>query len=257
MELIRANKALGQNFLIDMNIRKKIITAMEIEAGDYVLEIGPGTGSLTELLLDMDVNLKVIEIDERAIQELEKLKTKRNFEIIQADVLKINFDNLFDNQRKVKLIGNLPYNISSQIIFKLFDNYQMFDLAVIMLQKEMARRLVAKKSTKDYGILTVNTELFSKTEILFDVSPNCFIPRPKVTSCISRLKLLDSNQFSKSELKEIQTLIKVAFNQRRKMLSNSLKSLVSDSNKAFEKFTNLRAENLSLADFIEIYQGNK
>lgn len=259
MELIKAKKSLGQNFLVDKNIAKKIVDSLNCNPDDIIIEIGPGTGALSEIIAPLCKELILIEIDQRAIEVLErKFENDSHVKIINADILVSNFEEILKeySDKKIKLLGNLPYYISSQIIFKIFDNWKYFDNAVIMVQKEFAQRLNAKMKTKDYGILTLAVALYGKAEILFNVPGTCFIPVPKVTSSVVKLSI--KPKYDEIDTKSIQQLIRVLFNQRRKVIKNNLSSLVSkeilyeisDSLKKVKiDVSKQRAEELVLQDF--------
>ncbi len=220
----RTKKSLGQHFLTDNNIIAKILKSVHATEGDRVIEIGPGTGALTKWLVQRHNDVHVIEVDQRAVEVL-----KENLDgltIHQIDVLKVDWKELISDSGETHVIGNLPYYITSQILFSLLESRHYFKEAILMMQKEVAQRLVASPSTKDYGILSVQTQLMSKPELLFDVSPNSFNPPPKVMSSVIRLT------FDKPELpcsdKTLKSVVRTAFNQRRKKLSNSLKPALGD-----------------------------
>ncbi len=254
LNLIQAKKSLGQNFLVDENIARKIVESLNIKENDFVIEIGPGTGALTRHLVKYNnIDLNLIEIDERAVEVLNKDFNLSNFKMINSDFLALDLTKIETNGRKIKIVGNLPYYISSQIIFKILENYKLFDKAVFMLQKEMAQRIISKHGNKVYGIMSVAVSLCGNSKIAFDVSPNCFIPKPKVTSSV--LEIL----FENKELNYFETIkiVKLAFNQRRKMLRNALNPILSniinyESNNIISQYLTKRAEQLSLEDFVKL-----
>ncbi|MDQ1267166.1 MAG: rRNA (adenine1518-N6/adenine1519-N6)-dimethyltransferase [Bacteroidota bacterium] len=284
MEQIKPKKSLSQNFLRDKNIARKIVEAADIKDDDTVIEIGPGTGALTEILLTKNIKLIAIEIDNRAIDYLSEkfpVSVYPNFTLIHSDIREYRIPPLQKGGRgdlssspplqkggrgdlKYKIIGNLPYNISSDILFWIFENSDVIDSAVIMLQKEVARRLSAKPRTKDYGILSVAAGLAGNSKTAFDVSPGCFYPKPEVTSSIVVINLNYTESIF-TEYKDIMKLVKAAFGQRRKVLSNSLRCYLSDIStldyhsvllKCKEDIFDLsskRAEELSKEDFINLY----
>lgn len=220
----RTKKSLGQHFLTDKNIIFKIIDAIVADEDDRVIEIGPGTGALTKWLSEKFSDLHAIEIDQRAVEVLEQ--EAPNITIHQKDVLKVNWADLVKSSGKNIVVGNLPYYITTPILFDLLENRSLFSEAILMMQKEVAERLVAEPSSKQYGILSVQTQLFCTPEILFDVSRNSFSPPPKVTSSVIRLKFDKPKlPFSDDTLKSV---VRTAFNQRRKKLSNSLKPVLGD-----------------------------
>lgn len=218
----RTKKSLGQHFLHDDNIIRKIADAVRAAEGDRVIEIGPGTGALTKILADRFPRTEVIEIDQRAVEVLQQELPE--LVIHQQDVLKMNWEDLLSPDEPNYVVGNLPYYITSPILFSVMDQRHLFEEAVFMMQKEVAQRLVAEPGTKDYGILSVQTQLMSSPEILFDVSRHCFSPPPKVTSAVVRLR------FDRPELpfrdETMKKVVRTAFNQRRKKLSNALKPLL-------------------------------
>lgn len=238
--------------MVDDNIARKIVSAVDINPGDTVLEIGPGHGSLTKFLVQKDCKLTAIEIDKSIAEELSGKFASLN--ILNTDFLEINLKEFYEN-RKIKIVGNIPYNITSQILFKLFDSRDIIDRAVIMMQKEVASRLTADSGTKDYGILAVNTQIFSTPKKLFNVPPTAFFPKPKVDSTVMSFKFDNEIELS-GNINHFRELLRAAFSQRRKTLRNSLKDF-------FEKYkidvskiqTNLsdRPEALSTKEFTKLY----
>ncbi|WP_428236271.1 16S rRNA (adenine(1518)-N(6)/adenine(1519)-N(6))-dimethyltransferase RsmA [Gracilimonas sp.] len=220
----RTKKSLGQHFLTDNTIIFKIIDAITAGKGDRIIEIGPGTGALTKWLLSGCDDVHAIEIDQRAVEVLkEKFDDLR---VHQNDILKVNWKEVIDPDKKNIVVGNLPYYITSPILFDLLEHRRLFTEATLMMQKEVAERLVADPSSKQYGILSVQTQLFCTPELLFDVSPQSFSPPPKVTSSVIKLTF-DKEPLSVSDEK-IKEVVRTAFNQRRKKLSNSLKPVLGD-----------------------------
>lgn len=218
----KPKKSLGQHFLKDPNMIEKIVNAVEAAKTDRIIEIGPGTGALTQLLLDRFEDVHAIELDERAAVHL-----KEEFPdliIHQQDVLKVNWSELKSETGGTHVIGNLPYYITSPILFSLLSNRYLFEDALLMMQKEVAERLVAETRTKAYGILSVQTQLMSSVEILFDVSRHVFSPQPNVDSAMVRLTF-DKGKLKCSE-KHMKQVVRTAFNQRRKKMSNALKPLI-------------------------------
>lgn len=220
----KTKKSLGQHFLIDKNIIFKIIDAIVADKNDRVIEIGPGTGALTKWLAKKFSNLHAIELDQRAVEVLEQEVS--NITIHQKDVLKIDWADMVDRSNKNVVVGNLPYYITTPILFDLLESRSLFSEAILMMQKEVAERLVAEPSSKQYGILSVQTQLFCTPEILFEVSRNSFSPPPKVTSAVIKLKF-DKPKLSFSD-ETLKLIVRTAFNQRRKKLSNSLKPVLGD-----------------------------
>lgn len=189
---------------------------------DRIIEIGPGTGALTKWLAEKFSDLHAIEIDQRAVEVLKQ--EIAHLTIHQKDVLKVNWNEMVDETKNNVVIGNLPYYITTPILFDLLEHRTLFSEAILMMQKEVAERLVASPSSKQYGILSVQTQLFCSPEILFDVSRNSFSPPPKVTSSVIKLRF-DKPQLPFSD-QTLKRLVRTAFNQRRKKLSNSLKPVL-------------------------------
>jgi 16S rRNA (adenine1518-N6/adenine1519-N6)-dimethyltransferase len=262
---IAPKKSLGQNFLTDKNIISKTVAELNLQSDDFVLEIGPGEGALTEYILAKTSNLLAVELDQRACEVLKQRFSNLpngELQIVNIDFLNFNFkDNLPDNFRgkRIKILGNIPYYISGRIFFKLFENAEYISRAVITVQKEVAERIVAKPKTKEYGILSVLASLTGKPKKAFDVSSHCFYPRPNVTSAVLTMNFFEPEQLP-ADFKMIADIVKAAFNQRRKMLSNSFKNyfeanlyeseLISEIN---ELYGHKRAEELTIDDYVKIY----
>lgn len=180
-KIFKPKKFLGQNFLTDENISRKIVASLDIKSSDKVIEIGPGYGALTKFLVNSKCDFIAIEID-RSIAG--KLRDKYNgISIIEKDFLDVSLKDLAGN-KKIKIVGNIPYNITSQILFKFFDDRDVIKMAVVMMQKEVAQRLVATKGTKNYGILSLNAQIYSDIKKLFTVPPTAFFPKPAVDSMV-------------------------------------------------------------------------
>ncbi len=248
--LVRAKKFLGQHFLNDQGIAKQIVDSLVNEGNGNVLEIGPGTGVLTKFLVqDKTISLKVIEIDWDSVAHLKKHYP--SLSIIEGDFLKLNLQEIFGSS--FSIIGNFPYNISSQIFFKVLEQRNMVDQVVCMLQKEVAERIAEPPGTKTYGILSVLLQAFYDIEYLFKVSPTVFIPPPKVMSAVIRLK---RNKREKLECDEAMffKVVKQGFNNRRKTLRNALKSLNLAPEFSSLPIFEQRAERLSVDEFVYITQ---
>ncbi|SMO53766.1 16S rRNA (adenine(1518)-N(6)/adenine(1519)-N(6))-dimethyltransferase RsmA [Gracilimonas mengyeensis] len=220
----KTKKSLGQHFLNDKLVIYQIMDAIGAEEADRVIEIGPGTGALTKWLAEKFSDVHAIELDERAIKVLEQ--EVENVVIHKNDVLKVKWPEMIAPDKKNIVVGNLPYYITSQILFDLLENRELFSEAILMMQKEVAERLVAEPATKEYGILSVQTQLFCSPEILFDVAPRSFTPPPKVTSAVVKLHF-DKPDYPFAD-KKLKSIVRTAFNQRRKKLSNSLKPVLGD-----------------------------
>ena len=220
----KTKKSLGQHFLTDNNIIAKIIDSIRIEERDRVIEIGPGTGALTRWLVKFHKDVHAIEVDERAIKILKEELPELT--IHQNDVLKINWEDLVSKTGKTFIVGNLPYYITSPILFSVLESRHLFSEAIFMMQKEVAQRLVAHPHSKEYGILSVQIQLMSSPRLLFDVSPNSFSPPPKVMSSVIKLTF-DKPPLSCSD-QMLKSVVRTAFNQRRKKLSNALKPILGE-----------------------------
>lgn len=248
---VRAKKHLGQHFLNDLNVAQKIVESLSWQGYEQVLEIGPGMGVLTQFLIEKNQNIQVVEIDEESVQFLNKKYnlTQERLKIYSEDFLKMNLSANFN--APLAILGNFPYNISSQILFKILENKNIVPEMVGMFQKEVAERVVATHGSKTYGILSVLVQAYYDVEYLFTVDEHVFSPPPKVKSAVIRLTRNDT-RFEILNEKYFFTLVKTAFNQRRKTLRNALKSLNYSVDFKISEVLNLRAEQLSVADFIDL-----
>ncbi len=243
---VRAKKRLGQHFLQDENIAKEIAGTLE-HTTKKALEIGPGMGSLTKYLLkDWGNDLWVSEVDNESVEYLNTHYPELKPNIIYGDFLQLDLTTNFGKE-EISLIGNFPYNISSQILFKALDNKDMIVQIVGMFQKEVGKRICSPPGNRDYGILSVLIQAYYETEYLFDVAPECFIPPPAVNSGVIKLKRKTNATIGCDEVL-FKKVIKTAFNQRRKKLSNALSGLI-DSKKINPDIGHKRAEQLSWEDF--------
>ncbi|NNE46618.1 MAG: ribosomal RNA small subunit methyltransferase A [Rhodothermales bacterium] len=251
MSTIRPKRSLGQNFLVDPNTARRIVDALAVPTGGQVVEIGPGTGAITSLLLARHPQLIAVEIDQRAVQAL--TEQFPDLDVRHQDVLDIDWKALAgQGGSRLHVIGNLPYHITSPILFSLFENTSFVAEAVIMMQLEVAERLIAKPRTKPYGILSVATQLVGRAEILFRVSRNVFRPRPNVTSAVVRLTFPQepSGVEYSGRLREV---VRAAFNQRRKKLRNSLAAVAESAGvEVPDRWSNRRAEELVPEEFVEL-----
>lgn len=253
MNNIRPKKYLGQHFLIDQNIAEKIVKSLTRHK-DYkqIIEIGPGTGVLTKYLLALSgVEVTLVEIDKDSVEYLKKQLNIPQEKIIEDDILKLPIDEIIEGT--VGIIGNLPYNISSQIFFKVLEYKNTIPEIVCMIQKEVAERIASPPGNKVYGILSVLLQAFYKIEYLFTVKPHVFNPPPKVDSAVIRLTRNEVINLDCDE-KLFFRIVKQGFNNRRKTLRNALKpiNLPPEINKM--ELLNKRAEQLSVQDFIELTQ---
>ena len=244
-------KRFGQNYLQDQNIIRKIISEIDPKDNEKIIEIGPGQGALTQHLFTNSCDFAAIEIDKRVIDDL--LNRFAGIDLIQRDFLEINLSDFVVDNKKIRIVGNIPYNITSPILFKLFENNKIVSDAVLMVQLEVAKRMTAKIESKDYGILAVLLNYFGRTELAFKVSRNVFFPRPNVDSAIVHI-FFDNNRTNTDFNSTFKSIVKSSFGNRRKTLKNSL----SNSIFASVDFSgsgidlSLRAEQLNVDDFIKL-----
>ena len=248
MKSVKPKKSLGQHFLIDKEIAKKIV--MSLSNPKNVLEIGPGTGILTEFLINKNINLKLVEIDSESVDFLIQELSVNEKIIFNQDFLKLDLKGLF-NKNSFSVIGNFPYNISSQILFKIIENREIISEMIGMFQLEVAERICENEGSKKYGIISVLTQAFYHTEFLFSVSSNLFNPRPKVNSAVIKLIIksdiklqCDENLFFK--------IVKLSFQQRRKTIRNSLKTFNLSENLREHTIFDNRPEQLSVNKFVQL-----
>lgn len=250
------SKSLGQNFLVDDSVLNDIVDGAEVNNEDFIIEIGPGVGTLTAQLLMKAKKVTSIELDKDLIPILEKeLGENENFELIHKDALKVDFKELIGDEKSVKLVANLPYYVTTPIIVKLLKEGYNFKSLTIMIQKEVAERINASPNCKEYGALSVLVQYYCNTGIIRKVPPTCFIPRPKVESIVIRLDRLDEPRVKTKDINFMFELVRAGFNMRRKTLWNAAKTLKVNKEKlgeAFEKSgidPKRRAETLTLEEF--------
>ncbi len=246
---LKPKKSLGQHFLRDQNILRNITMAVGAKEGERVIEIGPGEGALTEWLLKAFDDVLAIEVDGRAVDVL--AERFPDLQVRHGDILKESWDDVLAPDRSNVVVGNIPYYITSPILFKIMDAGPIFRKAVLLMQKEVAERLVAGPGTKAYGILSVQAQLLGEVEYMFDVSRHVFYPKPKVESAV--IAFHPSKDPLPVELAHLKTVVRTSFNQRRKMLSNSLKQLLNEQGIEEIAFDmNLRPDQLQPEKFIEL-----
>ncbi len=254
----RAKKRFGQNFLVDANIIEKIISSINPAADDHVIEIGPGLGALTQPLLHLLKRVDVIELDRDVIPELHKLEGQEKLSIHNTDVLAFDFTQFRESnfpQGQLRIIGNLPYNISTAVLFHLIKHRNTIHDLHFMLQKEVVERIAADVGSHDYGRLTVMMQLYFKISPLFLVAPQCFRPVPRVESAVVRLTPVTDLPISPDEHESFAGLIKQAFSQRRKTLKNTLKGLYDpDEIKAAGVDPGKRPQEMSISDYISLFR---
>lgn len=258
-------KRFGQNFLIDTHVLEKIIAASQISKEDFVLEIGPGIGTMTQYLAEYAREVAAVEIDNTLIPILkDTLKDWDNVTVINDDILKVDIRKLAlerNGGKPIKVVANLPYYITTPIIMGLFENQVPVDSITIMVQKEVADRMQVGPGTKDYGALSLAVQYYAKPEIVANVPPNCFMPRPKVGSAVIRLERYEKPPVEVSNEKLMFRIIRASFNQRRKTLVNGLKNSqeLSYSREEIEEVLNecgiplnIRGEALTLTEFASL-----
>ena len=248
---VKAKKYLGQHFLTDENIAKNIVDALSFDHYQKILEVGPGMGVLTKYLLDKESEIFLAVIDHESVEYLQKHYAKLDNQHIIGDFLKLNIAETFESQ--VAIIGNFPYNISSQILFKIIDYYDYIPEMVGMFQKEVAERTAAVPRTKAYGILSVLVQALYDVDYLFTVHENVFNPPPKVKSGVIKLTRNPKEGLVGNEIL-FKKIVKAGFGQRRKKLSNSLKVLEIPEALQSHLFMDKRAEELTIQDFISFTQ---
>ena len=247
---VRAKKALGQHFLTDQSIARTIVGALTEGGVRDVLEIGPGMGVLTQYLIQReDIDLKMVELDGESVEYLMEHFPGMPGKLYEADYLKLDIHKLFPGQYRV--IGNFPYNISSQIFFKILDDKDLVPEVVCMIQKEVADRIAEKPGSKTYGILSVLLQAWYDIDYIISVGSGAFAPPPKVNSAVIRLRRNSRTELGVDE-KLFKTVVKTAFNQRRKTLRNALKPLLKEGMDTSDPVFDLRAERLGVEDFVAL-----
>ncbi|MEO8516818.1 MAG: 16S rRNA (adenine(1518)-N(6)/adenine(1519)-N(6))-dimethyltransferase RsmA, partial [Flavobacterium sp.] len=252
MDKVKAKKHLGQHFLNDESIAKNIADALTLDGYKKVLEIGPGMGVLTKYLLEKPIETYVIEIDAESVEYLNAHYPKLHDKIISKDFLRYNIKEVFEEE-PFAIIGNFPYNISTQIVFRTLELRDQIPEFAGMFQKEVAERICSKKGSKVYGILSVLAQAFYDVEYLFTVDEHVFTPPPRVKSGVMRMKRKENYRLPCDE-KLLFTVVKTSFNQRRKTMRNSLKSLNLSDNLREDSIFDLRPEQISVEQFIELTQ---
>jgi 16S rRNA (adenine1518-N6/adenine1519-N6)-dimethyltransferase len=255
---LRPKKSLGQNFLRDENISRKIVRAIAVRPDDVVVEVGPGEGALTKYLAQQVQKLIVVDIDARVTKHLAETYPNGEVEILNQDFLTVDLEDIARRSGQcVRIVGNIPYNITTPILFHILDRYEAVVDATLMMQKEVARRIVASPHAKEYGILAVFCQLFADVKLLFDVSPNAFYPKPKVTSSVVRLRMLGAPRFTLTDEQFFRRMVRSIFGKRRKTLRNSLAYFTSDEGIAQPAHVadidlQQRPENLTLEELVHL-----
>jgi 16S rRNA (adenine1518-N6/adenine1519-N6)-dimethyltransferase len=259
--MLPPKKSLGQNFLRDENVARNIVDTLQLRTDDVVVEIGPGQGALTKYLAPTCSRLVAIEVDERAIRLLRETFAE-SIALVHADVLTVSLGTLLPKERRrLRVVGNIPYNLTSEILFWLFEQHDVVEDATLMVQLEVARRFVAQTKTKDYGILSVLLSYYTEPEFLFKVSRNSFFPKPEVDSAIVRLRFRENLRACDREL--LTAIVRSTFGKRRKTLRNGLRYMGFESADldAVPFDLTRRPEELTLDEFLDLtelltpYQG--
>jgi 16S rRNA (adenine1518-N6/adenine1519-N6)-dimethyltransferase len=257
---VRPKQSLGQNFLVDDNIARNIVRELHLHPDDVVVEIGPGQGALTKHLAGRTKELIAIEVDQRVVKDLRERFETAGVRILHQDFLEIDLKKLKQQfKSKLRLVGNIPYHLTSPILFRTFEERAAIQDCTIMVQREVARRIAANPGTKEYGILSVFTKFYGVPKILFTVSPNCFYPKPKVTSAVLNIRLHEKLS-AEVNRQLFATVVKTTFGKRRKTLRNSLQYLPFEEDVVSRIITGLifsldkRPEELSVEQFIQLTQ---
>jgi 16S rRNA (adenine1518-N6/adenine1519-N6)-dimethyltransferase len=252
----RPSKRFGQHFLQDRNLARKIVESMKIQKGDVLLEIGPGRGELTERLLESSAErIVAIEIDPALIQILsERFGDEKRFQPVHADFLTIEISKWVNNNKKIRVIGNLPYNITSPILFRLLNDRSLIEDMTVMVQKEVGDRLTSPPGVKKYGIPSVLFQVFCRIKTILFIPRTAFYPVPKVDSSVLRFQFLNPVPFDIQNLQFFEDVVKTTFGQRRKMLKNTLKHLVINEEllKTVSIDLHRRPESLSVDQFVQL-----
>lgn len=249
-----AKKRFGQNFLIDPNILRKITRSINPQKVDIIVEIGPGKGALTKFLADSQSIIHAIEIDVDLLPELEShISDYPNVKIHHQDALTFDYSSLIQDQKRLRIVGNIPYNISSPLLFTMFENAIIIQDIHFLVQREIARRICAAPNTKEYGILSVITQFYGNPKIDFDVSPKVFRPIPDVNSSMLSIQMFQPGPGGNFKA-DFHRTVRTAFSKRRKTLKNTLSEFITDTLEPCPIDLSRRAESLSVAEFITLTQ---
>jgi 16S rRNA (adenine1518-N6/adenine1519-N6)-dimethyltransferase len=256
---IKPKKYLGQNFLIDKNILEKIVKACQFKPEDVVLEIGAGRGELTKLIAKQVKKVLALEIDTELCDSLtDNLKGYANVSVVNQDILKLTLKRRLSKlKKKVKIVGNIPYYITTPIIEYLLKSPEKIESIILTVQKEFAKRIAASPGSKEFGSFSCFVQYYASAKILFFITNNCFFPRPKVDSAVLELRIQHEPSVKVKNEKMLFRIIRTAFNQRRKIMKNSLKGLIPQQKldtffKKYDINPNIRPEDLSLQDFANL-----
>ncbi|MBN1561826.1 ribosomal RNA small subunit methyltransferase A [candidate division KSB1 bacterium] len=245
--MIKAKQSLGQNFLVDENMARKIVDCIDPQPSDIVIEIGPGTGVITRYMQPRVKRLVAVEIDQRLYDQLLRgFQHADNFELVQRDFLKVDLSEF--GADKVRVVGNIPYNITSPILFKIFAHRRLVKDLILLVQKQVGERVVSRSGGKEYGILAVFSQAFADVDMLLRVPPTVFMPRPKIDSALIRWFFTEERAQNIKDEAFFRSIVKQAFGMRRKMLRNSLKEYAQKTSCDFTR----RPEQLSVEEWIEL-----
>ncbi|MBN1153746.1 ribosomal RNA small subunit methyltransferase A [candidate division KSB1 bacterium] len=249
---MKPKKSLGQNFLCDENIVRKIVHVISPEEQDQILEIGPGYGVLTKYLIEKVAQYVAVELDHALSERLQKdYSDNPRVRIIEDDILEIDWIQLFGLNDRWKVVGNIPYHLTSEIIFKAISYRNHISELILMVQKEVAHRITAEPNSRDYGILAIMSQLYSDVKIQFPVSRNVFYPKPKVDSAVVAWKFFSGPRYELFDEEFFRKLVRALFNQRRKIIRNSLK-LINEHLNVDDPVANKRPEQLSIQELVTL-----
>ena len=248
---MQAKKSFGQHFLIQDSIAERLANALQLEGCDAIVEIGPGKGILTRQLLNKSLPLYAVELDRDLIPLLEREFADTDLKLIQGDALRVNLVDIVGSQTSFALVGNFPYNISSQLVFLGLQLRDHVPFLAGMFQREMAERICSGPGSKEYGVISVLAQAYFRTEILFHVKPGSFSPPPKVNSSVISLTRFRT-EIDGLPFQTLRQVVKQGFSQRRKKLRNTLKSLIPETILQAEEVVDLRPEQLSVDQFISL-----
>lgn len=251
--VMRAKKEFGQHFLVQESIAERLAEAIDTSGCRAIVEVGPGKGVLTRFLLRQTLPVFAVELDRDLIPVLNATFTDPQFHLVQGDILRVNLPEILHDHQPFAVVGNFPYNISSQIVFLGIQHRHQVPFIAGMFQKEMAVRVCAGPGSKEYGVISVLTQAFYKAEVLFLVKPGSFSPPPKVNSAVIALRRFRT-EVEGIPFQVLRQVVKVAFNQRRKMLRNTLRSLIPETQLQEMGVADLRPEQLSVDQFIRLAQ---
>ncbi len=249
----RPRKRFGQTFLVDQAVIQRIISTIHLKPDQHIVEIGPGKGALTALIADRVNRFDLIELDKDLVPHLASKFKRPGLNIYQADALKFDLKTLLDDERQIRLIGNLPYNISTPLLFHIIKYRSIVEDMHFMLQKEVVQRLTSDVNSSHYGRLGIMVQYYCKTDALFDVLPDSFQPKPKVTSSIIRIKPYQRLPFPCEDVAILADIVRDAFNMRRKTIRNSMKKIITTLElEQLEINPDLRPESVSIELFVKI-----